>query len=109
MNFRKTTEETVSKITDTLYKARGNPRAATNSLVKLLALIFVIYIYCKKFLGLAITNILLLSDGESGFNNPADYSSDHLTMAIGGLILLCFILVLNESVSYTHLTLPTKA
>ena len=96
MNFRKTTEETVSKITDTLNKARGNPRAATNSLVKLLALTFVIYIYCKKFLGLAISNILLLSDGQSGFDNPADYSSDHLTMAIGGLILLCFILVLNE-------------
>ncbi len=96
MNFQKIAEENASKISDILNKARQNPVVAAKSSAKLTALTFVVYLYCEKFLGLSISNILLLSDGESGFNNPVDYSYDHLTMAIGGLILFCFILVLNE-------------
>lgn len=96
MNFQKIAEENASKISDILNKARQNPVVAAKSSARLTALTFVVYLYCEKFLGLSISNILLLSDGESGFNNPVDYSYDHLTMAIGGLILFCFILVLNE-------------
>ena len=96
MNFQKIAEETASKISNILNKARDNPLVAAKSSARLAALTFVVYLYCEKFLGLSISNILLLSDGESGFDNPVDYSYDHLTIAIGGLILFCFILVLNE-------------
>lgn len=96
MNFQKITEENASKISNILNKARQNPVEVAKSSARMTALTFVVYFYCEKFLGLSISNILLLSDGESGFNNPVDYSYDHLTMAIGGLILFCFILVVNE-------------
>jgi len=91
MNIRMTYKEAISGI----WRARS-------SLVRLAVLTLVVYWYCDKFLGLSISNILLLSDGQTGFDNPADYSLDHLTMAIGGLLLLSFILVRNEYKQIYH-------
>jgi len=77
-------------------RAMGNPRRALSLLVRAAALFTILYWYCEKFLRLSINNILELSDGEENPLNPADYQLDGMIMAIGGLILVSFLLAADE-------------
>lgn len=96
MNFRNAWEKSLLSIIEGVKKGRENPRYAVGWSAKIALLTTAVYFYCKKFLELSISNILLLSDGQTGFDNPADYSYDYLTLAVGGLILICFVLVQDE-------------
>ena len=74
----------------------GNPRWALSSLVRIAILSSILYWYCEKFLRLAISNIMELSDGETGLDNPQDYQINTLILVIGGITLVSFLLAAAE-------------
>ena len=79
-----------------LKRASKDPIWAGSSILKLLLAFFLIFWYCKKFLTLSLGYISLLSDSEGHLSNPSDYSTDHMTLLLGGAILLSYLLIQNE-------------
>ncbi len=79
-----------------LKRASKDPIWAWSSTLKLLLAFFLIFWYCKKFLTLSLGYISLLSDSEANLSNPSDYSTDHMTLLLGGAILLSYLLIQNE-------------
>jgi general L-amino acid transport system permease protein len=92
----------IPRINESLSKVRENYQIAIFSLARTALLILILYFYCDKFLSLTINNIILLTDGISSFNNPDDYSLNHMSLSLGGLILFSFILARNEYINIFH-------
>ena len=70
--------------------------------------IYLFWGYSNKFLGMSADYLSTMARDitiAGAQMNTSYYPMEKLTLIVGGVILLCFLLV---PVSYTHLTLPTK-
>jgi hypothetical protein len=111
MNLISVFGDTIPRINEFISKIRSYPQTAIFSMARIVILTFALYFYFEKFLNLTINNIIQLTDGFSSFDNPEDYSLNHMTLSVGGLILLSFILARNEyrnifiTYSYIHFQL----
>ena len=96
MNLISVFGDTIPRINEFISKIRSYPQTTIFSMARIVILTFALYFYFEKFLNLSINNIIQLTDGFSSFDNPEDYSLNHMTLSVGGLILLSFILARNE-------------
>ena len=96
MNLISVLLDATSGINVFISKFRADYRTLIFSITRMALIIIALYFYFEKFLSLTINNIIQLTDGFSSLNNPEDYSLNQMTLSLGGLILLSFILARNE-------------